>query len=391
MQKVKEHPREKAKSFELAGKGGALCSGCHDVPGKKKVVHPPVKEGECISCHDPHGASGKFLLESEEDLKPLCFNCHDQAPFTRQRVHGPVAEGACTACHDPHASDSKKLVKGDIQALCLKCHEDFAKGMKGASRVHGPVKTSPCTSCHDPHSSVNLSLLKEKMPGLCLGCHKDVAKKMTSKKLVHQPIADAKGCSNCHSTHYSDAKGLMAGEQKMICLGCHDAKGAGKMQLRDIGKEIGTGKKLHGPLAQGKCDGCHDPHASDYRRLLVGNYPVSFYAPYREGDYDLCLKCHDKNLLRYPQTTIYTKFRNGDRNLHFVHVADRIKGRSCVACHETHGADGEKLMSKAGARFGQWQVKSRLKLTPTGGSCAPGCHRPYGYDRSTPVAPGKPR
>ncbi|MBJ6751536.1 cytochrome c3 family protein [Geomonas anaerohicana] len=385
VQKAKEHPLPKAKSFELAAKGSALCATCHDGIGKKKIVHPPVKEGECTSCHNPHGGNGKFLMEADEDRKELCFGCHDTAPFKKPHVHGPVAEGACTACHDPHDSSQKALLKGDVKELCLKCHEDFAKGMKQATRVHGPVKNTPCTSCHDPHSSVNPSLLKEKMPELCIGCHKDIGKKMKSAKLMHQPLTDAKGCGNCHSTHYSSAKGLMAGDQKTICLICHGAKPPGNPPLRDVTKEMGFGKKLHGPIKDSKCDGCHDPHASDYRRLLLGNYPTSLYTPYREGAYDLCLRCHDKNLLRYPDTTLYTKFRNGDRNLHYVHVSNRIKGRSCLVCHESHGADGEKLMNKDGSRFGQWQIKTRLKLTATGGSCAPGCHWAYSYDRVKPV------
>lgn len=385
LQRSKEHPLPKGKSFELIAEGGALCATCHDGIGKKKTVHPPVREGACSSCHDPHGASGRFLLEAEEDYRELCFGCHDAAPFKRRYLHGPVAEGACTACHDPHDSNAKKLMKDEVKALCLKCHEEFARGMATAGRVHGPVKDAPCTSCHDPHSSPFPALLKVKMPDLCIGCHKDIGKKIGSAKSVHQPLMDAKGCSNCHSTHYSAAGGLMAGDQRTICLGCHGVKSPGNPPLRDIAKEAAPGKKLHGPLNKGKCDGCHDPHASQHPRLLTGSYPLSFYAPYREGGYGLCLKCHEKDLLRFPDTTIYTRFRNGDRNLHFVHVADRIKGRSCLACHESHGASGEKLVNKEGVRFGQWQVKSRLKLTATGGSCAPGCHLPYSYDRVKPV------
>ncbi|QWV92413.1 cytochrome C [Geomonas oryzisoli] len=384
VQKAKEHPLPKAKSFETAAKGSALCAGCHDRIGKKKVVHPPVKEGDCTSCHNPHGGNGRFLMEADEDQKALCFGCHDAAAFKKQYVHGPVAEGACTACHDPHDSGTKGLLKGDVKELCLKCHDDFAKGMKQAARVHAPVKNAPCTSCHDPHASVNPALLKDKMPDLCIGCHKDIGKKMKSAKVMHQPLADAKGCGNCHSTHYSAAKGMMAGDQRTICVGCHSGKSSGS--LRDMAKELAGNKVLHGPIKNGKCDGCHDPHASDYRRLLLGNYPASFYAPYREGAYGLCLRCHDKNMLTFAQTTIYTKFRNGDQNLHFVHVADRLKGRSCLACHESHAADGTMMGNKEGATFGPWRIKSRLKLTSTGGSCAPGCHWPYSYDRVKPVS-----
>jgi predicted CXXCH cytochrome family protein len=223
------------------------------------------------------------------------------------------------------------------------------------------------------------------MPELCLECHVTLAKKIADAKLLHKPILEERGCGNCHSTHFSNAKGLLAGDQKSLCLGCHNTDKLGKPPLRDIKKELEGKKTLHGPILKNQCSGCHDPHASDFPRLLTGRYPESFYAPYTEGSYDLCLKCHDKNLLRFPDTTIYTKFRNGNRNLHFVHVANGRKGRTCRACHEPHGANGEKLINKEGAKFGDWHIPTRFQTTPTGGSCAPGCHRPFKYDRDKPV------
>jgi predicted CXXCH cytochrome family protein len=388
VQKVRAHPVEKAKSFELSAAGGALCSQCHD-PFKKKVVHAPVRKGECLSCHQPHGARNRFLIETGDDLSGFCFKCHDVAPFKKKYQHGPVAEGACTACHDPHDSTEKALLKGEARGLCLKCHEDFAKGMQVAARIHPPVKEKPCTSCHEPHSSSFPYLLKNKMPDLCLGCHKDMAKKMKNAQYVHKPLLSEKGCSNCHSSHFSKAKGLLSGDQKSICLGCHGTGNLGTPPLRNILAEVTEDKTLHGPIKNGKCGGCHDPHASQFPRILTGSYPDSFYAPYIDDAYGLCLKCHDKNLLRFPETTMYTKFRNGDRNLHFVHVVDRVKGRTCRACHESHGADGLMLMDKEGSKFGQWKLLTRFKKTPTGGSCAPGCHKSYAYDRSKAVPYGE--
>src|SRR6266545_2981053 len=45
-QKAKEHPIKGGKSFELTAKGAALCTQCHDTMGKKKVIHSPVQEGD---------------------------------------------------------------------------------------------------------------------------------------------------------------------------------------------------------------------------------------------------------------------------------------------------------------------------------------------------------
>lgn len=384
LQKVKEHPIKGGKSFELTAKVPDLCAQCHDAMGKKKVVHSPVKDGDCLACHKPHGAAGRFLLDVGEDQTDLCLGCHDAPPFKQKYQHGPVAVGACTACHSPHEGTEKALLKGASRELCLKCHADFAKAMQAATRIHPPVKEQPCTSCHNPHSSANQFVLKEKMPDLCIGCHKEMGKKLKEAKVIHMPVVDGKLCGNCHSTHFSKAKGLLPGDQKSVCLGCHGADNLGIPPLRNIKRELEGKKYLHGPIRKDTCGGCHDPHGSDTSRLLTGSYPEAFYAPYKEGAYDLCLQCHDKSLLKYADTTIYTKFRNGKENLHYLHVADKRKGRSCRACHQPHASDGDRLVSKMGGRFGDWMIPLRFEMTPTGGSCAPGCHRPLKYDRDKP-------
>lgn len=377
----KDHPVKGGKSFDLTEKGGALCTGCHDGLSKKKVVHPPVKGGECVACHKPHGGSGRFLLDKGDDLFPLCTGCHEQAPFQQKNMHGPAAVGSCTECHDPHQSQEKKLLKQGTTELCLKCHADFNTAFKAAPFQHPPVKKGPCTACHDPHGSAVGMFLKSKMPDLCINCHKAVGKKIADAKVVHKPINSNAGCSSCHSSHYSKAKGLLAFSEMETCLSCHGEKSS----LKNIKKEIEKKKFLHGPIQKGECKGCHDPHGSNHFRMMAGSYPETLYAPYKDGLYDGCLKCHEKNLLRFPDTTLYTKFRNGNRNLHYIHVVNSRKGRTCRVCHAAHASSGEKLINVEGVQFGDWKVPINFKLAGTGGSCAPGCHRPLAYDRDKPV------
>jgi predicted CXXCH cytochrome family protein len=380
-QLAKEHPIKGGKSFQLAAKGAALCKDCHDGIGKKKYVHPPVKEGDCTACHKPHGASERFLLEVGEDRSPLCFNCHDAKPFKEKFMHGPAAVGSCNLCHDPHESSQKMLLKAPFREVCLKCHADFAQTMKDATVVHPPVLKDACTACHNPHGSAVGMFLKNKLPDLCIGCHKEIGKAVIGAKVPHKPVNQEGGCSNCHSSHFGKAKGLLAADQMTVCLGCHGKDNLGKPALKNIKKQLDGKKFLHGPILKGDCKACHDPHGSNFFRLLRGNYPSDLYAPYKDGAYDACLKCHEKNLLRFPETTIYTKFRNGNRNLHYVHVVNR-KGRTCRLCHEPHASDGAKLISKDGTQFGDWKIPINFATTATGGSCAPGCHRKFKYDRS---------
>jgi len=376
------HPLKGGKSFALTAKDEALCYQCHDRLGKKKVVHPPIKDGECAFCHKPHGGANRFLLGVGSDQSELCFNCHDGSPFTRKYRHGPVAVGACTKCHDPHEASQKALLKGAVWETCLKCHVDFLKPLKEATFIHAPVKNGPCTACHNPHSSQVAKLLNKKTPDLCLGCHKSMEKKLKAK-LVHKPLVQEGGCTSCHAVHFSKNKKLLSSDGVGLCLGCHGSDNLGKPPLKNIRKEIAGKKYLHGPIAKGECQACHDPHGNDRFRLLRGNYPADIYVPYKENTYELCLSCHDRNMLRFQETSLYTKFRNGKKNLHYVHVVN-AKGRTCRICHEPHASNGEKLINKTGFKFGDWDIPINLKLTPTGGSCSPGCHQPFRYDREKP-------
>lgn len=382
-----QHPLEEGSSFQLVETGSKLCYQCHDAFGRKLTVHSPVHDGDCIDCHNPHGSNvGRFLLPVDHDLTELCINCHDSELFTDAVIHGPVASGACMQCHDPHESNFPLLLKKTKEKTCTSCHVEIGEGMESSPVVHTAVKDSSCTSCHNPHSSPAAKLLQKDIESLCLDCHGNVGRKAKKAKVKHAALYREEKCSACHATHFSTVPGLLKQSERDICLSCHGKDDFKKSKpLKNIAKEIKDKKILHGPLQDGECSGCHNPHGSDHTRLLRGAYPKSFYAPYRKGSYNFCLECHDKNLLRFPETSIYTEFRNGKQNLHHLHVSNKYKGRSCRACHEPHAADLEKLMSEDGAKFGDWNIPLRFIKTDTGGSCSPGCHQSYEYDREEPV------
>ena len=81
------------------------------------------------------------------------------------------------------------------------------------------------------------------------------------------------------------------------------------------------------------------------------------------------------------ETTTVTDFRDGSRNLHFVHVNKTRKGRTCRACHETHASRRPNHIRES-VPFGNWQLPVNYEKTDDGGSCAPGCHRPETYSRT---------
>jgi hypothetical protein len=62
------------------------------------------------------------------------------------------------------------------------------------------------------------------------------------------------------------------------------------------------------------------------------------------------------------------------------------RGRTCRACHDTHTSDHAHIIREA-VSYGtsDWELPINYKPTPTGGSCATGCHQTLRYDRDNPV------
>lgn len=367
-----------------------LTSGCHTVLLEKKNVHAPVEGNECGSCHvavntnHPSGSTGDFrLAQSGGDL---CFSCHDRDGFDEARKHGPAASGACATCHDPHSADHSSLLKMPLQQLCLGCHQDFAKSMSSAAFLHSAIVKQDCSGCHRPHSSANAGLLKGDGTDVCFDCHKDIKKQYDSSLNKHKALYLRQRCGNCHLAHFSQYPKLLLREGQELCFSCHGEVDAKRPEgVRNLRKEIEGKKVVHGPVADGECIECHEPHGGSYAKLLNGPFPQAFYAAFEPDQYDFCFRCHDKQLLTAQPVKDQTGFRNGSDNLHFRHVARKQKGRTCRSCHSLHASDGEKLINPDGIPFGNWNIPIRFEASETGGGCVPGCHRALNYDRKSPV------
>ncbi|GAB4321349.1 MAG: cytochrome c3 family protein [Candidatus Sumerlaeia bacterium] len=373
-------PQGNRHQFEPAPKGKDLCQMCHESEAAKPVVHTPFGL-DCQMCHNPHGADNRSYVVGGTG-EGLCKRCHTDVKAGKSFLHGPVSLGECLACHTPHQSDFENLLVDAPGKFCTGCHVDFAAKLEGAVSIHEPAK-GRCTGCHDPHGGGNRFFTEATGRDLCQKCHATFLQQIDQFPYQHKPMTEGKTCANCHDMHASNQVKLLADNAKAICLQCHNAPiKTAERTLPNIAAQLEKARFLHGPLRQDNCVACHDAHGSANINILDKPFPSTFYTAYEDEKYDLCFECHDKKQVMAEQSKD-TNFRNGDLNLHYLHV-HRDKGRSCRACHHEH-ASSQPHHIRSEVPFGRWTMKIEYTATENGGTCATGCHVRYGYDRVIPV------
>ncbi|MBI4601277.1 MAG: cytochrome c3 family protein, partial [Planctomycetes bacterium] len=324
-----------------------------------EAAPPPRPEQEPIQAKLPD--------KSLEDYGSDCRRSGCHAGLTGSPLtHGPVAVGACDACHlaevgtGEHRFDRARP-KGE---LCTFCHNIPSGGPRGentgvvlnrAIAVLEPRRTSPQIVLHKPYAD-----------GECTSCHDPHGGK-TGTLLVAEGVAAL--CDKCH-------------EKEIVLPSGH--------RVSSVKDEIAAATVKHGPVEKGDCGACHLLHGAPHRHLLPKEHSSEMYVEFSERAYDFCFSCHDRRLVLEERTTS-TRFRDGDRNLHHVHV-NRTKGRSCGVCHATHGGRTPGLVRDT-VPFGPggWRLPIGFARSETGGSCASGCHKKLGYDNSAPAPAAHPR
>ncbi|MFQ5696999.1 MAG: cytochrome c3 family protein [Myxococcota bacterium] len=329
--------------------------------------------------------NGKHVFETA-DAPELCNQCHSPVNGDAD-VHDPAEDG-CLDCHDPHGSDTPALLTAPSESeLCFECHdeESFEPAVP-----HDPVESGECTACHDPHSSPHDNLLVAVGRELCGDCHDEVVEVAETSKTGHAAALEGRQCLSCHAPHGSEQEALLVRPLVDLCLSCHDRPiSVGERTLIDVDQWLEEHDDWHDPILKNGCSACHEPHGGEQLQLLRKSFPPGLYAHFATHSYALCFSCHDPNLARSRRTRSATGFRDGDRNLHRVHVDRGDRGRTCRVCHDAHAAGNPKLVRES-VPYGMWKLPIGYEALLTGGSCHPGCHSAKTYDRDRSL-PGRSR
>ncbi len=152
-------------------------------------------------------------------------------------------------------------------------------------------------------------LSKETMPfvhgpfgaGQCDLCHEAVSPEGPKKPSKEEPKKTAFG-----SLQRLIPQKLVA-PLKEMCIECHITK--------SIEQAYNKGLWMHGPVSDGLCTGCHDPHQTPFKYILLKGKSI-----------DLCTQCHAEGLI--------------------LKTEDHTKNEECVSCHNPHMGKDRFLLKK---------------------------------------------
>ncbi len=356
--------------LSLGGGGhptGAALAAAMEERGEGDISVDALTEGQCLSCHAVHGASGEHLTRGEAEGE-LCVACHeDQATAGsthpmgltdgRVAVHPersglPLDEDGhvtCRTCHTLVGGRGEALLRaapsGD--ALCASCHTTQA-GELGGDHAHVRGEEGiTCLGCHDPHGQSTdhemlrgASVASKADPSGCLSCHGAggaVAKASVRPGVLGHPVDGelhggdkALTCESCHAAHDPRPKDAAR------CESCHKEQAEADHR---------------GGHGEASCQDCHPPHSSaPVAKVAAGTNPRSA----------TCLACHAEGSgsERAPKVASFTHEAMvfapdgsrwtplGDLPLFAADGTEQPRGTNgaltCSSCHLTHGPDAKE-------------------------------------------------
>ena len=183
----------------------------------------------------------------------------------------------------------------------------------------------------------------------CIKCHENF-KEILKRTYVH-PLLKKGDCTGCHVPHTSSHKGLLIAATTKLCYNCHqDVLPAQR-------------RSAHDDVVKGKCTICHASHGSDNRYIL------------KQSGSELCFDCHQD--MSAELSTLRFRHRSLD------------KGKGCLNCHNPHASTTSNFLLQREPPTLCIKCHEVKKLTfkrthmdyPVAGSDCTECHNPHGSNK----------
>ena len=294
----------------------------------------------CQACHrelaGAMAATGHGKVLADEGAAPELTGC--------ESCHGPGSEHVGSTGRKPPEQTFEGATPEEVEAVCGKCHlkEAGAAGDRPGKLSakywkksrHGRDDLS-CLSCHKVHGGAEGS---QERPAaeLCAQCHENVVNE--GGDYTHGPVADGQ-CMLCHEPHGTGVPYDLRESLGDACRSCHSVGAPGFA-------------KAHSDYAmdQSNCISCHNPHSFDRENALIRK---NQHRPFEAGQ---CTLCHTggagaQPLLAKPQKEMCGRCHPDDQIMPDEDGAGKpmshhvpVERGLCTTCHNPHASDHAKYM-----------------------------------------------
>lgn len=278
-----------------------------DAEGKSEpIVVKPQKNVYCKSTKLKLGEN-RITVSSYKDAQKIdeesfavfyrseVFSGFQEEPngYKKSFFHNDKDEQFCKGCHKlVDMTAAQKIPENPEDSSCHQCHKQLVVRAKG----HAPTINWMCTQCHSGKTGEYNAELAGKSKFVapdpikdnCFQCHENIEKIWFSKKSEHGPVRDGR-CNRCHNPHSSDHEFFMRKPIWDLCTTCHAEKATGAHVISSfVRNNTHPTKGKPDPARPGRelvCSGCHDPHGSEGIFLLRSKGKTAF---------SVCVRCHQK-------------------------------------------------------------------------------------------------
>src|SRR5579871_1415876 len=297
--------------------------------GASALAAAPLKNDDCLSCHEEQAARFKASVHSvvgckdchasvnafphvEGAARVKCDGCHtDSAKALTGSVHASASGQTCTTCHGsahdilPASNPKSAIYPSNLPRTCGVCHGDAKLAKKhGISEVYslymdsihgfaltkdGLLVAASCSSCHGSHGILSSKDPKSRtnqanIPATCGTCHagpKEAYFAGVHGKSLEAGNPGAPVCTDCNTAHQIANVRTAEWQTKTTatCGGCHSE------QYKTYGDTFHAQVSALGYVETAHCWDCHGFHD-----ILPPSNPKSMVA--RANLPTTCGKCH---------------------------------------------------------------------------------------------------
>src|SRR2546427_265860 len=193
----------------------------------------------------------------------VCAACHSahltEAVGVKDKTEAPLAQAHFF--RSPRIAEENRwltqsLLRQSQPQLCYSCHSTVQAQFALPTHHRVPEGLLKCTDCHNAHGTNNQPMLRKTAWEVCVDCH-------TEKRgpfVFEHAAVKVEGCAGCHSPHGTvNRQLLLRREGRFLCLQCH---------VDPFAPNVPHGRL--GFPTKGECARCHVAvHGSNFNQFLL--------------------------------------------------------------------------------------------------------------------------